>query len=358
MATPQQTPSGELNLKQLLTVLDAYRKGDFSARMPNDLVGLPGKVADTLNDIIDRGVETTTEFGRVAQLVGKQGKLDERIKLPNMKGSWAKLVDSSNALVNDLGSSTNEIIRVIVAVAKGDLSQNVPMEINGLKLQGQFLKSAQIVNTMVTQLANFSAEVTRVAREVGTEGKLGGQATVKGVAGTWKDLTDNVNVMAANLTGQVRNIAEVTTAVANGDLVRGHWLCASLSFKQRLGLILNVLLPQPNLTGMNSKRLANLVDRLHPSQCLQPHLRLELGQVDLPLLCCFHRVSFLMTAHSLNRCLENGVHYIVQKNTVPCSTYSSSCLPPLIRASFTKAPTAQYGSSSPYFSPSSHPMRH
>jgi len=101
-------------------VLDAYRKGDFSARMPNDLLGLPGKVADTLNDIIDRGVETTTEFGRVAQLVGKQGKLDERIKLPNMKGSWAKLVDSSNALANDLVSPMNEMIRVVSAVAKGD----------------------------------------------------------------------------------------------------------------------------------------------------------------------------------------------------------------------------------------------
>ncbi|CDS55145.1 Two-component hybrid sensor and regulator [Polaromonas sp. CG9_12] len=218
MATPQQTLSDEINLKQLLTVLDAYRKGDFSARMPNDLVGLPGKVADTLNDIIDRGVETTTEFGRVAQLVGKQGKLDERIKLPSMKGSWAKLVDSSNALANDLVSPLNEMIRVVGAVAKGDLSQNVPTEIDGLKLQGQFLKSAQIVNTMVTQLGTFSSEVTRVAREVGTDGKLGGQAEVRGASGTWKDLTDNVNAMASNLTNQIRNVAEVTTAVAKGDL--------------------------------------------------------------------------------------------------------------------------------------------
>ena len=205
MATPQQTPSGELNLKQLLTVLDAYRKGDFSTRMPNDLVGLPGKVADTLNDIIDRGVETTIEFERVAQLVGKQGKLDERIKLPGMKGSWAKLVDSSNAIANDLVNPLNEMIRVVGAVAKGDLSQNVPAEIDGIKLQGQFLKSAQIVNTMVTQLSTFSSEVTRVAREVGTEGKLGGQAEVKGVSGTWKDLTDNVNAKASNLTGQVHS---------------------------------------------------------------------------------------------------------------------------------------------------------
>ena len=173
--------------------------------MPNDLIGLPGKVADTLNDIIDRGVETTIEFERVAQLVGKQGKLDERIKLPGMKGSWAKLVDSSNAIANDLGSPLNEMLRVVGAVAKGDLSQNVPAEIDGIKLQGQFLKSAQIVNTMVTQLGTFSSEVTRVAREVGTEGILGGQAEVKGVSGIWKDLTDNVNAMASNLTGQVHS---------------------------------------------------------------------------------------------------------------------------------------------------------
>ena len=205
MATPQQTPSDELNLKQLLTVLDAYRKGDFSTRMPNDLVGLPGKVADTLNDIIDRGVETTIEFERVAQLVGKQGKLDERIKLPGMKGSWAKLVDSSNAIANDLGSPLNEMLRVVGAVAKGDLSRNVPAEIDGIKLQGQLLKSAQIMNAMVTQLSTFSSEVTRVAREVGTEGKLGGQAEVKGVSGTWKNLTDNVNAKASNLTGQVHS---------------------------------------------------------------------------------------------------------------------------------------------------------
>ena len=218
MATPKQTPSVEIDLKQLLTVLDAYRKGDFSARMPNDLLGLSGKVADTLNAIIEQGVEATAEFGRVAQLVGKQGKQDDRIKLPNMRGSWAKMVDSSNALTNDLINPTNELLRVVGAVAKGDLSQKVSMEIDGLKLQGQFLKSAQIVNTMVEQLDSFSTEVRRVSFEVGTDGKLGGQANVKGVAGTWKDLTDNVNFMASNLTSQVRNIAQVTTAVAMGDL--------------------------------------------------------------------------------------------------------------------------------------------
>ncbi len=220
MATTQQTPPEQIDARILLNVLDAYRKGDFSARMPNDWTGLTGKVADTLNEIIDMAQETTAEFERVSHLVGKQGKVGERIDLPMMRGAWQKLVDSGNALTNDLVSPMNEMIRVIGAVSEGDLSQNVPMEIDGLKLQGQFAKSAQIVNTMVSRLGTFSSEVTRVAREVGTEGKLGGQAEVKGVSGTWKDLTDSVNGMAANLTTQVRNIADVTTAVAKGDLTK------------------------------------------------------------------------------------------------------------------------------------------
>src|SRR6185437_16863890 len=218
MVSPRQTSPDDLDMKQLLTVLTAYRKGNFTVRMPIDLTGLPGKVADTLNEIIDMAQETTAEFERVAQLVGKQGKVGERIELPAMKGSWARLVESSNALANDLVSPMNEMIRIVGAVAEGDLSQSVSMEIDGLKLQGQFLQSAQIVNTMVARLGTFSSEVTRVAREVGTDGILGGQAEVADVSGTWKDLTDSVNGMAANLTTQVRNIADVTTAVAKGDL--------------------------------------------------------------------------------------------------------------------------------------------
>ncbi|MBC7499510.1 MAG: HAMP domain-containing protein [Herminiimonas sp.] len=207
-----------LDMKVLLATLTAYRNGDFSARMPSHWTGMPGKIADTLNDIIGMSSETIIEFERVASLVGKQGKVGERIELPMMKGSWEKLVHSSNALANDLVSPMNEMIRVIGSVAEGDLGQQVPMEIDGLKLKGQFLKSAEIVNTMVARLGSFASEVTRVAREVGTEGILGGQAEVKGVSGTWKDLTDSVNGMAANLTTQMRNIAYVTTAVAKGDL--------------------------------------------------------------------------------------------------------------------------------------------
>jgi HAMP domain-containing protein/CheY-like chemotaxis protein/signal transduction histidine kinase len=204
----------------LLATLTAYKNGDFSVRMPSDWTGLEGKIADTLNDIIDMTTATTVEFERVARLVGKQGKVAERINLPMVKGSWQKLVSSSNTLTNDLVSPMSEVIRVIGGVAEGDLNLQVPLEIDGLKLQGQFLKSAQTVNTMVTRLGSFASEVTRVAREVGTEGKLGGQASVKGVAGTWKELTDNVNAMAGNLTVQLRDVFKVASAVANGDLTQ------------------------------------------------------------------------------------------------------------------------------------------
>ncbi|WP_044871472.1 response regulator [Pseudomonas sp. LFM046] len=208
----------QLDLATLLATLKAFRKGDFTARMPEDWTGTPGKIADTLNDIIDMAADTVSELERVARLVGKQGKVHERVGLPMLRGSWRTIANSSNALMDDLVSPMSEMIRVIGSVAEGDLLQQMPTEFDGLKLKGQFLRSADTVNTMVMRLGAFTAEVTRVAREVGTEGILGGQAQVPGVSGTWKDLTDSVNSMAANLTNQVRNIAEVTTAVARGDL--------------------------------------------------------------------------------------------------------------------------------------------
>ena len=151
-------------------------------------------------------------------MVGKEGKLKQRAALQNARGFWAQKVESINSLIDDLVHPTNEAARVIGAVAQGDLSKTMALEVDGRPLEGEFLRNAKTINKMVDQLGNFSAEVTRVAREVGTEGKLGGQAKVKGVAGVWKDLTDNVNSMAGNLTSQVRNIADVTTAVAKGDL--------------------------------------------------------------------------------------------------------------------------------------------
>ncbi len=208
----------QLDVKLLLATLMALKKGDFSVRMPSDWTGVSGKIADTLNDIIEtksKMVEAVTEVSRV---VGREGHLTQRADVPGVVGGWSTLITSVNSLIDDLVRPTTEMARVIGAVAKGDLSQTMALEVDGHPLKGQYLRAATTANTMVEQLSSFSSEVTRVAREVGTEGKLGGQAQVKGVAGTWKDLTDSVNSMAGNLTSQVRNIAEVTTAVANGDL--------------------------------------------------------------------------------------------------------------------------------------------
>ena len=202
----------------LLRTLTAMKKGDFKVRMPVEFTGAAGKIADTLNDILELNEKTSGEVERIADIVGKEGKLNNRAQVPNAGGQWVVITESINSLISDLVQPTNEISRVIGAVARGDLSRTMAIEFDGRPLKGEFLRTAKTVNTMVDQLASFASEVTRVAREVGTEGKLGGQADVKGVAGTWKDLTDSVNSMASNLTGQVRNIAEVTTAVARGDL--------------------------------------------------------------------------------------------------------------------------------------------
>src|SRR5258708_95871 len=304
----ERPKSETIDLKQLLRVLVAAKKGDFSARLPVEQTGLAGKIADTLNDIIEMNERMTLELERISAVVGNDGKMTQRAVINGATGSWASCVNSVNALISDLAHPTTEVTRVIGAVAKGDLSQTMALEMDGRPLKGEFLRTGKIVNTMVDrlgsfasevtrvarevgtegklggqaqgkgvsgtwkgftdnvkliggkperpggniasgagargglskkisgevkgeilepkntintmvdQLGSFASEVTRVAREVGTEGKLGGQAQVKGVSGTWKDLTDNVNFMAGNLTGQVRNIAEVTTAVANGDL--------------------------------------------------------------------------------------------------------------------------------------------
>src|SRR4030088_1769524 len=212
------TAGDEFDIRVLLSTLIRFRKGDFSARMPETWGGLGGKVAETLNDVIETNARLGEELTRVGRVVGKQGKTTQRLSLGTATGGWGDAVDTVNDLIEDLVRPTTDMARVIGAVANGDLNQTVPLEIDGRQLQGQFLRTAKTVNTMVTQLDAFAAEVTRVAGEVGTEGKLGGQARVRGVGGVWKDLTDNVNSMAGNLTAQVRNIAEVTTAVANGDL--------------------------------------------------------------------------------------------------------------------------------------------
>jgi HAMP domain-containing protein/CheY-like chemotaxis protein/signal transduction histidine kinase len=211
---------GSLDLTVILTSLQSMRDGDFTVRLPGTWVGLAGKVADTFNEIVAANQHMAQELDRVGQVVGKQGKTRERTRFHESRGAWGEMEVSVNTLVEDLLRPTAEVTRAIAAVAQGDLTQTVRLDVDGRPLEGEFLRSANLVNTMIQQLGVFTAEVTRVAREVGTEGKLGGQAQVPDVAGTWKDLTDNVNLMASNLTGQVRNIAEVATAVASGDLSR------------------------------------------------------------------------------------------------------------------------------------------
>ncbi len=202
----------------VLRTLRALRRGDMETSLPGEYIGLGGEIARELNEVIDLQRRMTLELGRVSHVVGKAGRLSQRAQVPDAAGSWASCLRSVNDLIDDLVQPTTDVGRVIGAVAAGNLSETMTLEVDGRRLRGEFLRTAQMVNGMVEQLSAFASEVTRVAREVGMEGKLGGQARVKGVAGTWKALTDNVNLMAGNLTAQVRNIAEVTTAVAKGDL--------------------------------------------------------------------------------------------------------------------------------------------
>jgi HAMP domain-containing protein/signal transduction histidine kinase/CheY-like chemotaxis protein len=204
----------------LLDALLAVRAGEFDVRLPADWTGLDGKIADTFNDIVATHARLARAIARVSVTVGDEGKLGQRLTLDRGGGAWGDEVDAINSMIDHLVQPVREVGRVIGAVARGVLTESMQLEVEGLPLQGEFLKNAHTINTMLDQLNSFSSEVTRVAREVGTEGKLGGQAQVAGVSGVWKDLTDSVNLMASNLTGQVRNIAEVTTAVAQGDLSR------------------------------------------------------------------------------------------------------------------------------------------
>src|SRR5258705_2116484 len=206
------------SLQDLLHALQAMRAGDFSVRMTGDHLGIEGKIADTFNEIVAANQRMAQELEHVGQVVGREGKTWQRVRFGLASGSWADMEGSVNTLIDDLLWPPREGTRAVAGVEEGDLLQTVQLDVDGRPLGGEFLQSANIVNTMIKQLSVFTSEVTRVAREVGTEGKLGGQAQVPEVTGVWKDLTESVNSMANNLTGQVRNIAEVTIAVANGDL--------------------------------------------------------------------------------------------------------------------------------------------
>jgi HAMP domain-containing protein/CheY-like chemotaxis protein/signal transduction histidine kinase len=207
-----------LQQSELLRALQAVRAGDFSVRLPGDRTGIDGKIADTFNEIVVANARMAAELKRVGHVVGKKGQTSQRVRFEPLGGDWGEMEGSINSLIDDLLWPTTEVTRAVSAVAQGDLLRTVPLEVDGRPLEGEFLRSASIVNTMIQQLVVFTSEVTRVAREVGTDGKLGGQAEVREVSGVWKDLTENVNLMASNLTAQVRNIAEVVIAVASGDL--------------------------------------------------------------------------------------------------------------------------------------------
>jgi HAMP domain-containing protein/CheY-like chemotaxis protein/signal transduction histidine kinase len=205
-------------MKQLVVALDAMRDGDFSLRLPSDWTGIEGRVADAFNSVASRSERFNRSMLRLRRNVGEEGKINERMPLGDSIGGWAERIEAINNMVDELSQPTVEMGRVIGAVSKGDLSHTMPIELGSRPLKGEYLRTAKLVNGMVGQLGAFSVEVIRVAREVGTDGKLGGQAQMKGVSGVWKELTESVNQMAGNLTAQVRNIAEVTIAVANGDL--------------------------------------------------------------------------------------------------------------------------------------------
>jgi HAMP domain-containing protein/signal transduction histidine kinase/CheY-like chemotaxis protein len=205
-------------LRELLKTLNVVKDGNFSVRMPVYEDGTLADISQTLNDIIGLNEKMANELVRVRKTVGQEGQMQERVSIGPVQGAWGTSVNSVNLLIGDLVQPTTEVARVITSVAKGDLSQKMSLKIDGRDVKGEFLNIGTTVNSMVDQLNSFASEVTRMAKEVGTEGKLGGQADVKGAMGVWRDLTDNVNGLASNLTNQVRNIAKVTTAVANGDL--------------------------------------------------------------------------------------------------------------------------------------------
>src|SRR6201994_1067112 len=216
-----QAPDPRISGPALARVEQALRAaagGDFSVRLPARRKDSIGALEAAYNQLAARNAALEAELVRVGQIIGREGRMTERARLQGAEGAWGRTIDSVNGLIDDLVRPTTEVARVIVAVAEGDLSQKMALEIEGRPGKGEFARIGTTVNSMVDQLSSFADEVTRVAREVGTEGKLGGQAVVPGVAGTWKDLTESVNFMASNLTDQVRNIAQVTTAVANGDL--------------------------------------------------------------------------------------------------------------------------------------------
>ncbi len=242
--------------REVLSALRALGRGDFSARLSANTTD--PDLAEAFNDVATLNARLVRELQRISQTVGRDGRLAQRVSVSGAVGDWSVAIDSVNELISDLAHPIIETGRVLASVARGDLSQQVTLEIDGRPLKGEFLRAGRTLNTMVDQLNAFASEVTRVAREVGSEGKLGGQAQVRGVAGTWKDLTDSVNSMAGTLTNQIRNIAEVTTAVARGDLSKKITVEARGEILQLKDTI-NVMVDQLNAFASEVTRVAREV---------------------------------------------------------------------------------------------------
>ncbi|HEY7979836.1 MAG TPA: HAMP domain-containing protein [Candidatus Eremiobacteraceae bacterium] len=249
---------GTTQQRKLLLALRAACKGNFSMRLAADATGLSGEIAEAFNELMELNRTTVSEIKRVNKVVGHEGRIGARASIGPVSGAWADYINSVNGLVDSVTYPLNEIDRVLGAVARGDLSLSVNCNSEGRVLRGEFLRSGELVNRMVAQLNGFASEVTRVAREVGSEGKLGGQAGVSGLAGTWRDLTDSVNSMARNLTNQVRNIAEVTTAVANGDLSKKITVHASGEILELKNTV-NTMVVQLNAFASEVTRVAREV---------------------------------------------------------------------------------------------------
>jgi len=205
----------DTQLREILEALEAVRKGDLTKRLKKEKKDIFGELADSYNTMVDSLSTFSSEVTRVSKEVGTEGKLGAQAEVPGVAGTWKDLTDNVNILAANLTNQVRNIATIGTAIANGDLTQKITVE-----AAGEIAELKETLNNMIDNLSTFASEVTRVAREVGTEGQLGGQAKVEGVTGTWKDLTDNVNILAANLTNQVRNIALVNTAVANGDLTQ------------------------------------------------------------------------------------------------------------------------------------------
>ena len=240
-------------VRNIADVATAIAKGDLSKKITVDVSGEILELKNTVNTMVDQLNGFAGEVTRVAREVGTEGRLGGQAQVPGAAGTWKDLTDSVNSMASNLTGQVRNIAEVATAVARGDLSRKIAVDV-----KGEILELKNTLNTMVDQLNAFAGEVTRVAREVGTEGKLGGQAQVAGVAGTWKDLTDNVNSMAGNLTGQVRNIAEVATAIANGDLSRKITVSVSGEILQ-LKETLNTMVDQLNGFASEVTRVAREV---------------------------------------------------------------------------------------------------